>query len=433
VEQRFVQEQILQRKMNQTLIQSVQLLQYASADLVDYLKKVAEENPLIASIDYGEDFPTFQTNQSSQEIIDDIGEMNETKLSMNERLKEDLYMVDVEEHLRPVVQYGIDCINEDGYLYTSLEEWAEDCSVTIQEVEESLALIQSLEPAGIGARSLAECIFLQLKHTPFYNQTIQQLLADDLNLIATENILVMMKDYLLTEEEAVELIEAIKQCHPKPGQLIADVRTEYIYPEADVRVNDGQLEVMFYKSSQPTIVIDDSYKYLLQTEKEVHTYLKEKYEQIHMLQRALAFRTTTLELVIQTMVHMQQDYFLRGPKYMKPLVLREVAEKVDRHVSTVSRTISQKYIQTEEGIIPLNTLLQSRLKNKAGHEVSALTVKHYMLQLINREQKDKPLSDEAIRKQLQEMYDIQVARRTIMKYRDELNILSSVKRKQVRK
>lgn len=421
----LAQEQKMQRKMTQTLLQSIQLLQYTGLELIEYIQEVAEENPLIDIISYDEDMTRHRVNYTSQAPI---GELNQAEESMYTQLQKQLFTLNIPDELQPIVEFGIDSLTSEGYLDIDLETWSKVCKVSLQEVERALSLIQSLEPVGIGARTLSECLYLQLIDK-INLPGLKDILDNHLEWIANNDIEALKKEYDLDGKEVKHIIELIKTCHPKPGLLLETKQSDYILPEANIDKKKGSWEISFYKWNQPTIVIDESYKSLLDLKDETSTYLKEKYRQIDWLNQAISYRTNTLELIIKQILLKQHLYFEHGPFMLKPLTLREVAKKLDLSISTVSRTISNKYVQTPQGITSLKFFFQSGLRQDDGQTVAAYTVKHLIAEAIQFESKEKPLSDEAIRNKLMSEFNIKIARRTVRKYRTQLNIPPSTKRK----
>ncbi|RLL46612.1 RNA polymerase sigma-54 factor [Oceanobacillus piezotolerans] len=423
---RLIQQQTLQWKMNQSLMQSINILQFSSLELKEYIDQLTKENPLIEEIDYDYDFEQYRSTASKQP---EIGEINAAKNSMYDQLKSQLITLTITEDLKPVVAYGIDSLNSDGYLDVELSLWAEHCKTSIERVEEALTCIQSLEPAGIGARNLTECLILQLNNMGMYDFFLEELLEDHLEWIATEDYGNIAAFFDTTAEHAKKIVEKIRLCHPKPGQLLDTEEPEYIIPEASIYIENGSWKIKFFKWAAPTIKIDPVYANLKVEENEATTYLKEKYRQVEWLNQAISYRTNTLENIIRCIVEKQYNFFERGPSELKPFTLREISEELNIHLSTVSRAINQKYVQTAQGVLPIKFFLQSGIRKSNGESTSSIAVKQLILKLIQSESKAKPLSDEAIRKQLELKFGIKIARRTVMKYREQLNLPSSVKRR----
>ncbi|WP_249871261.1 RNA polymerase factor sigma-54 [Oceanobacillus saliphilus] len=427
MKQKLVLKQSLQWKMNQSLMQSINILQLTSSELMDYIKEVANENPLIEEIDTDMDWEQFRPMHAN---VQSVGEINQSEMTMYDQLKAQLFMLTMDDELKAIIEFGIDSLNEDGYLDIELEEWASACGTTMDAVEEALMKIQSLEPTGIGARNLQECILLQLRQLNNYAPYIEDLVVDHLELVADTDTDSISRLYGVTIDEAKALIENIKLCNPKPGRLISTVQPEYIIPEASIHKEEGKWKISFYKWATPKITLNPQYEKLKDPANEATDYLKEKYKEIDSLKQAIMYRGSTLEQVIRIIMEKQLPFFEHGQSRIQPLTLREIAEELNLHISTVSRAISQKYVQTNHGVLPLKFFLQSGVRKGNGKVIATLAIKQLIQEMIKYEDRKKPLSDKAIKQKLRNEFAIEVARRTVMKYRDQLHIPSSMKRKQ---
>ncbi len=429
MKQKLSLNQSLQWKMNQSLVQSINILQFSSGELMEYIKEVAKENPLIEEVDADMDWVQYRPASSN---TFSIGEMNTAEMSLYDQLKSQLFTISYPDSLKPIIEFGIDSLNEDGYLEIALEEWASKCETTIENVEYALEKIQSLEPSGIGARNLQECILLQLKQANSIEPFIADLLENHLELVANADVEAISELYGIVTQEADSIIESIKLCHPKPGKLLEPPEPDYIIPEASIYKEDGEWKLSFYRWSTPKITLNPTYNHLNDPANEAAAYLKEKYKEIEQLQQAIGYRGNTIEEVIRKIMEKQYLFFEHGTYMIQPLTLREIAEELGLHISTISRAISQKYVQTTHGVLPLKFFLQRGLKNENGTTAS-FAIKQLMKEMIIHEDKQKPLSDEAIKRKLKNEFHIDVARRTVMKYRDQLRIPSSIKRKENRR
>lgn len=424
--QRLVQEQTLQRKMNQQLLQAIHILQFSSLELIEHIQEISKENPLIEEINYDYDIAQYRSSISNQHT-QAIGEINPAEETMYEKLKQQLITLDFPDKLRPMIEYGIDSLDDDGYLTITMDHWAKEFSTTIDKTEHALNLIQTLEPAGIAARSLSECIMLQLRNFPGNEPFIENLLNEHLDWIAGENIEEIAKYYNTSNENVIKIIEQIKSCHPKPGQLLAVKKAEYIIPEASIYKEKGMWKISFYKWNSPVIEINQEYAGITDFEKEAADYLKEKYKQIDQLNQAILYRTNTLELVVGKIVEKQYMFFEHGAFMMQPLTLKEIANELNLNISTISRSINGKYVQTKQGVLPIKFFFQSGIRQQNGKHTASYAVKQLILEMVHYE--EKPLSDEAIKNKLNDEFGIAISRRTVMKYRSQLNIPSSQKRK----
>ncbi|MDY0408864.1 RNA polymerase factor sigma-54 [Virgibacillus soli] len=423
MKQRLVQEQTLQLKMNQSLLQAIKILQLSSVELIDYIKELVKENPLIEEINYDYEINHYRVEHPDHA---QIGEMNAQSLTMYEQLRNQLYTVKIPKALLHVVEFGIDSLNKDGYLDITLEEWAKQCDVSVENAEEALSYLQQMDPPGIGARSLTECIILQLRESK--QDFVVDLLQHHLDWVAQEEIDYIAAHYGVSEDIVRNVLNQIKACHPKPGSLLATDQIAYIVPEAAIIKENDKWKVSFYKWYSPRLTINPAYLDLIEKDKEAATYLKEKRTQMERVNEAISYRGHTLEQIIKKVLEKQVGFFEFGPTMLQSLTLKEIADALQIHISTVSRAINSKYIQTPHGVVPIKFFFQSGLK-QGGKQTSSYAIKHYIKEIIHQENKAKPLSDAKICKILNEDYGITIARRTVMKYREQLHIPSSMKRK----
>ncbi|SET10698.1 RNA polymerase, sigma 54 subunit, RpoN/SigL [Oceanobacillus limi] len=426
MKQKIVHEQLLQQKMNKSLIQAINVLQFSSTELLEYIQQVTKDNPLIEEVSYDYELAEYRSNNSASTPFEDL---NERTLSMSDQLKEQLYTININPEYKPIVNFGIDSLDDSGYLDITLDEWATQCETSLDKVEQALTYIQSLDPTGIGARSLRECIILQLKQMNLFQFYMEDLLDNKLAWVAEENLDAIANEYQITRADARKAIQAIQGCHPKPGTLLVEKKSEFIIPEAVVRKEAGEWRISFYSWSNPTITMDETYKDVHDVGQEAESYLKEKYNQVDWLQYVLTYRKNTLERVIYKIVEKQASFFEHGYFMLQPFTLQKIADELGVHVSTVSRAIRGKYVQTNYGVLPLKFFLQPGIKQRDGKFVAAFTIKKVITELVEFEDKHNPLSDEVIRMKIDNEFGIKIARRTVMKYREQLGIPSSMKRK----
>ena len=330
-------------------------------------------------------------------------------------------------------------LDVDGYLAASVEELAESAGVRPEEVERVLRIVQACDPLGVGARDLQECLLLQLhaaRHdgnapgasllcltTTIVRQHLQSLegrrydrLAKALNVPAAEI------------RRAVKLITALE---PKPGRNYGDGDIRYVTPDVYVHKIGDEYRVTLNEEGLPRLKVSHAYRHLLTQDGEAKEYVQEKLRAAAWLIKSIHQRQRTLLMVAESLVKFQQDFLNYGVSQMRPLVLRDVADDIGAHESTVSRAIAGKYIATSRGLYPLKKFFTTGLKRHYGQDVSAESVKARIRALIEQEDPYKPLSDEAIAKTLSRSH-IRIARRTVAKYREGLHILPSAKRKYAR-
>lgn len=423
---RMVQEQRLSRKMNQSLLQSLHILQFSSLELLAYIEQITKENPLIEEIDYDPYITDYKVNT---EDVPSVGERNSKEETMYDKLKNQLYTLRLDSTLKRAVLFGIDSLNEDGYIEIDLDEWAERCGLPMPQIDAALKAIQSLEPAGVGARDLSECILLQLDLEQEKQTLATNLIHHHLDWIAEEAVEAIVSYYGVGRSEVMAILTAIKSCHPKPGRLLANPTADYIIPEANIIEERGDWKIVFYKWNHPIIQVRKAYQDFQATDPEAMAYIKEKRQQLDWLSKSISQRASTLERILKEIVRLQHSFFEHGHFMLQPMKMQDIAQILDMHVSTISRAIRGKHVQTPYGVLPIKFFFQSGINNQAGKQTAAFTVKQLIAELIQYEDKQQPLSDESIKNKLGSEFGIILARRTVMKYRKQLNIPSSTKRK----
>ena len=327
----------------------------------------------------------------------------------------------------------IDAIDEDGYLTDSLEDIQAaigDDSVTTGEIERTLVKIQRFDPIGVGARTLSECIDLQLG--PFDESTeglqvARRIAEDHLDLVAEQNYTQLRRRLEVDDDELEIALALIRSCNPKPGRAVDGGRTEYVIPDVFVRKIDGSWTVEISSTGVPRISVNQKYAELLRGNSE-HSVLRSQLQEARWLVRSLEIRNETLFKVASTIVERQLDFFERGEEAMKPMVLRDIAEAIDMHESTVSRVTNNKYMHTPRGVLEFRYFFSSHVSTVDGDEQSSTAVRAKIRKLIAAEDPSKPLSDSKITALLKQD-GVQVARRTVAKYRESMNIASSSDRR----
>lgn len=415
------QEQRLTWKMTQRLSQAIEMLAYNGQDLVRFLQDQAEVNPLI---EVSVTSPIPKGGQSgSLEFVQSVQEK-----SFHDHLQDQLVESAIPSTLLPLVQYGIDSLNDHGYLDITVEEWSKVCGASLTETEEALSFIQSLHPAGVGARSLQECIAIQLKRDqhPMY---MIQLVYDHIQWVADQDMESIQDEYGISMEEAKRAIEVIQTCHPRPGIQYSSVKEDYIVPDGEVLKVKGEWVVRLSPWNTPKVVVDEEMYALSNEHQEASAYLEEKYQHAKWLQMAIEQRKQNMKAIMEEIVKRQVPFFEYGAKEMQSLRMREVAEVSGVHVSTISRAVRHKYVQSPQGIVPLRDFFQQGLRMRNGQETSTEAIKHLLKETIRTENKQKPYSDQTLSQMLYDQFGIYISRRTVAKYRESLYIPSSTKRK----
>lgn len=343
---------------------------------------------------------------------------------------------------RTIAESIIDSISEDGYLPVSLESiWEgikDDLGVELDEVQMVLHRIQSFDPPGVGARDLRECLLLQLQvlagdSPSMVVERARTLITTHLDLLASRDFTQLMRRMKLEKEALQEVVAFIQSLNPRPGSLVAPSRTEYVIPDVIVRKLRGQWRVELNFEAVPRLRINALYANLIKRadSSAENTFLKNNLQEARWFIKSLQSRNETLMKVAQCIVDHQQDFFEQGEEAMRPLVLHDVAETVGMHESTISRVTSQKYMHTPRGIFELKYFFSSHVSMASGEQCSATAIRALIKKMIAEETPDKPLSDSKIAGVLSRQQGINVARRTVAKYRESMSIPPSNERKRL--
>ena len=443
--------------MTQQMQLSIKLLQMSTYDLREYIEKEFIENPILEGdfdflqedkkiedkIDYKEMIKYLEfDNYGSQSYgeynkEDDVSPFNfiSDKESLTEYLKEQLIESEEDEYKKAIVSYMIESLDNKGYLDMSLEEICEELNISLELGEEALEILQDLDPDGIGARDLKECLKIQLIKKGLLDDNLEKIIDEYLDLIADNKFNVIAKNLKITAKEAQDLGDIIKKLEPKPSRgFYTGDEVKYIIPDAAIRKIDGEYFVIMNEGVIPRLSISNIYKEVLNNkeDKDTENYVKEKLSSAMFLIKSIEQRKSTLLKILEKVVEIQKDYFDKGQKYLKPMTLKEMAEIIEVHESTVSRAVKDKYILTSFGTVKIKDLFTTGLSvNKSqGEEIAVINIKKQIKAMIDEEDKKKPLSDQEICNRLNEN-NLNISRRTVAKYREELEIKSSSKRKRI--
>ena len=330
----------------------------------------------------------------------------------------------------------IDAINEDGYVNEDLAEiqatLAPDVEAPIEEIEQVLALVQNFDPVGVGARSVSECVLLQLKQldpgTPGL-ELARQIAREHLGLVAEHQYAQLRRVLQSSEDDMNEALVLVRACHPRPGAAIHAPAAEYVVPDVFVRKVDGHWIVELNSSLAPRLKVNDLYAGSLGRGGE-YDALKVQLQEARWLIRSLEIRNETLLKVAQNIVQRQTEFLEHGEEHMRPMVLRDIAEAIEMHESTVSRVTTNKYMHTPRGVVEFRFFFSSHVAGDDGDQ-SSIAVRAKIRKLIGGENPAKPMSDNQIARLLSQD-GVQVARRTVAKYREAMDIPSSSERKKSR-
>ena len=451
----LVQEQKL--IMTQQMQLSIKLLQMSTYDLREYIEKEFLENPILeGNFDFVQEDKKYEDKIDYKEMLkylefdnygsqsygeydkeDDVSPFNfiSNKESLTEYLQEQLIEIDEDEYKKAIVSYMIENLDRKGYLDISLDEICNELSIPKNLGEEALEILQDLEPDGIGARDLKECLKIQLIKRGILDDNLEKIIDEYLELVADNKFNVIAKNLSITPKEAQDLGDIIKKLEPKPSRgFYTGDDVKYIIPDAAIRKIDGEYFVIMNEGVLPRLSISKVYRDILNQKEDKNTenYVKEKLNTAMFLIKSIEQRKSTLLKILEKIVENQKDYFDKGQKYLKPMTLKDMAEMIGVHESTVSRAVKDKYILTSFGTVKIKDLFTIGLSvNKSeGEEVAVVNIKKQIKEIVDEEDKRKPLSDQAICDKLNKT-NLNISRRTVAKYREEIGIKSSSKRKRI--
>ncbi len=353
-------------------------------------------------------------------------------ITLTEHLMFQLQFATLPKRCRLVGKYMIEGLDQNGYLTMSVEEVAKRFEVPSEKVRTVLETIQGFDPIGVGARDLKECLLLQLKYKGEDDPVTVDVVENHLEDIAANRLGNIAKAENITVREAQEISDVIRSLEPKPGRQFGSAAdTRYIVPDVTVEKVDGEYVVLVNDSSAPKLMVSSYYqKMLIDSEKEssISKFLTGRLNSALWLIKSIEQRRQTIYNVVSAVVKYQVDFFEKGPKYLKTLTLKQIADEVGIHESTVSRSINGKYMQSPRGVFEIKFFFTSGVSGSEGEGIASESIKTIIKEIIDGENPKAPLSDQAIAELLTDR-GIDISRRTVAKYRDEMQVPSSSKRK----
>jgi RNA polymerase sigma-54 factor len=355
--------------------------------------------------------------------------------NLSDHLTWQLSMSDASPRIKEIGAFLIGNIDEDGYLRANIDEIRTAGPYQEEEVLKAVEAIQALDPIGVGARDLRECLLLQLRYLEIDNDLVEVIIRDHWDEFMARHFVQLAKALGIDMKTLEAIVEVIKHLDPKPGRKYSNERAIYVEPDVYIyKVSDEYL-IVLNEDGMPKLRINGSYRQMLnhmdsKSDGETVNYIKDKIRSAVWLIKSLDQRQRTIYKVAESIVKHQREFLEKGIDFLRPLVLRDVADDIQMHESTVSRVVSNKYMHTPRGLFLMKYFFHSGIDSEHGEDISSLTVKKKIQGFIEGEDPRKPLSDSKIMKILNDE-GINIARRTVAKYRDELNIPSSTDRKQI--
>lgn len=447
------QRQIISEKM----IESVNILQMTAQELGEYIDKIQMENPVIeikekksdVSIDEkqwqlrtGEEqhYLTQRRNNDDYDPKDSWNYNLNLGETLKDYLKTQIVSTDLDDDRENILEFILDSLDDSGYLRESGESVAEYCGTTFAMADEMITLIRSLDPPGVAAANLQDCLEIQLERKGLLTDALKKIIEECLPLVAKNKIPGIAAAVGISAKQASEYCELIRSLDPRPGGRFAGrEQTQYVIPDVLV-FPDDQNQPVINGAVNPDIDINDFYQNMYDTsgDPEVKAYLEQKISQVKWIRRCVQQRSKTLLMLTDYILKNQEEFFVKGPGHLHPLLMGEAAQALDLNDSTISRTANRKFIQCQWGVFPLsyffsrNVLAHQQSSSFIVGEAEQFTsgdIKKAIWELVRNEDKKKPLSDRAISEKLAER-GMGISRRTVAKYREEEKIPDTRGRKE---
>ncbi|MBN2259784.1 MAG: RNA polymerase factor sigma-54 [Clostridiales bacterium] len=426
------------------LRQAIEILQYNSIELNDHIKNEMLENPLLETIEETpiKDFDlhafskkyfndNYYESVDYEEKDDYINIIPQTD-SLVDHLEFQLQFTMLNHKKREIALFLIQNIDDNGYLEYDIEHVKNKFHATENEIEEIVQTIQTFEPSGVGARNIQECLLVQLQYLSLEDRLPILIIKNHLDDLANNRLLNISKELNRTITEIQGAVDFIRKLEPKPGRVYSSMKgNRYIKPDVTLTKIDGEYVIVVNDYTAPKLRISKYYKELMEKEvvdEQVKEYMQKKIQSALYLIKSIEQRKSTIYKVVEAIVENQRDFFEKGKMYLKTMTLKDISEVIEVHESTVSRAVSGKYLQCGSGLYELKFFFQSGVNTLYGEGISSETIKMSISEMIEKENIFKPLSDQDISNELN-LLGIKISRRTIAKYRDDMGIAGSSKRK----
>ncbi len=355
------------------------------------------------------------------------------KESLNDHLRWQLLMTFQEKEQQRIGNLIIGNLDKDGYLKVSVEELVESSKSTTEKVNKILSLMQTFDPIGVCARDLSECLLIQANHFGLNNTVVTDIISNHLKHLENKNYKAIARALKVSIEEILSAVNVIKALEPRPGRQFSDEEPQYIIPDIFVYKSENEFVIMINDEGMPKLQVSSFYKNAIKRGEKISgnakSYMQEKMRSAAWLIKSIYQRQKTIYRVVESILKFQQDFFEKGIAYLKPMVLKDVAQDIGMHESTISRVTTNKYAYTPQGIFELKYFFNSSINRIDGEAIASVSVQEKIKQIIAGENPKKPYSDDKISKLLKQL-NINIARRTVAKYRERLKVLPSNKRKQ---
>jgi len=461
--------------MTPQLQQAIKLLQLSRLELLDTIQQELEANPLLEEQLPSESEDENRSEEEKDVPEDDVPEVPEVKVE--ERARDDvdwenylteyntawadvpyearglpplenltskktnlyshllwqLNMSRVDDMKREIGAHIIGNLNEDGYLKASLEEISETTGYPLEQVRETLEVIQNFDPVGVAARDTRECLLIQIRFENLAGTIVEEIITNQMHNLEDKKYERIAKDLSVSLQEVLSAVSVIQGLEPKPGRSFNDDETIYVSPDIYVFKVGDEYEIVLNEDGLPKLRVNTYYKDVLSNKGSLpgsaKAYIQEKLKSAAWLIRSIHQRQRTIYRVTESIIRFQRDFLENGITHLKPLVLRDIAEDIQMHESTISRVTTNKFVYTPQGLFELKFFFNSAINSIEGDAVASESVREHIRNIVKREDAVKPYSDQEISNILKK-FNISVARRTVAKYRESMGILPSRKRRQ---
>lgn len=452
-------KQLQKLMMTPELRQAISILQLSSLELKSYVEEQVQENPVLElneeqenrnkepvesetndqfDINWREYFndssdlgmPLKEKNRYDKDFV--FENIVSKPPTLDSHLVFQLHLSSIDDSAKHIGEYIIGNLDHNGYLQISLEEMVKQLYVSFSRAKKVLDLIQTFDPPGVGARTLKECLLIQVYQYDYNDELLEQVIQNHLDDVAGSKYHQIARSLGISIKQVQEKVDILRTLDPKPGcSYTRSTDNRYIIPDVTLEKVEGEFVVIINDTYMPRLSINSTYRSVIQEnnyDKNTRHFVESKLNAATWLIKSIEQRRLTLYKIVNCLVKVQRSFLDNGIKYLKPLNLKTVADLVGLHESTVSRATSNKYIQTPQGVFELKFFFSSGLKNQAGGMVSAKSIKIMLQELIDRENDKKPVNDQCIADELAGK-GVKISRRTVAKYREELGIPSVKKRK----
>ncbi len=409
-----------------------------SSDSIEAREPEIGERDSFEEIDFGSTFeeyldPGYRTCEAEVRETPSFEQFLSDEGSLADYLNWQLRLTVTTPDLHDAAEAIIGNLNDDGFLEGTMEEIAAIGSWPLVAVEEALTIVQQLDPTGVGARNLQECLLLQLDYLGYRDHLATRLVREYFQKLQNHKLPELARDLAVAVEEILDAMKVIRRLEPRPGRKFAPRAAQYIEPEVYIEKIDDDYLIRFNDDGLPQLRINRQYRQMMEnkeTSKETRDYIRDRFRSAVDLLKNIEHRKQTIYKVCERIVERQRDFLDFGVEQIKPMMLKDISEDIGMHLSTVSRVVNGKYAHTPQGVIELRRFFTEGMTNDDGEEVSTRIIKLKIRKMIDAEDARNPLTDDQIAEQLAKDGQ-KLSRRTVAKYRDQMKIAGSRERKQV--